>query len=279
MHNVLTRNFLITIYKSFIRPHLDHGAIIFDQPGNESFRKKIESVQYNALAVTGAIPLTSREMLYKELGLEVCCFYKIKNNGIPPYLAQLIPSEFHLCNTQNTRNITTYSCKTDAFKYSFFPWTINVWNKLNFNIRTSSFNMFRGNLIKIIRLISYSVFDIFNPLWLKLITRLWLGLSHLNEPRFTHNFNDCINPLCTCSLDTESTVHYFLHCNYYNSARISLLNDLNSADRTLLSLSNVSLVNVLLYGGRQFDDSQNEYILNSSIKYILISGRLNGRLF
>ena len=164
MHNVLTRNFLITIYKSFIRPHLDHGAIIFDQPGNESFRKKIESVQYNALAVTGAIPLTSREMLYKELGLEVCCFYKIKNNGIPPYLAQLIPSEFHLCNTQNTRNITTYSCKTDAFKYSFFPWTINVWNKLNFNIRTSSFNMFRGNLIKIIRLISYSVFDIFNPL-------------------------------------------------------------------------------------------------------------------
>ena len=99
---------------------------------------------------------------------------------------------------------------------------------------------FRANLRKIIRLIPYSVFGIFNPQGLKLITRLWLGLSHLNEHRFKHNFNDCINPLCTCGLDIESTVHYFLHCNYYNSARISLLNGLNSVDRTLSSLSDLS---------------------------------------
>ena len=31
LDNVLPRNSLITIYKSFIRPHLDYGAIIFDQ--------------------------------------------------------------------------------------------------------------------------------------------------------------------------------------------------------------------------------------------------------
>ena len=57
---------------------------------------------------------------------------RFKNNGIPSYLAELIPSESHLNNTQNTRNNTRYSCRTDAFKYSFFPWTINEWNKLNF---------------------------------------------------------------------------------------------------------------------------------------------------
>ena len=124
-----------------------------------------------------------------------------------------------------------------------------------------------------------NVFGVFNPLGLKLIWRLRLGLSHLNEHRFKHNFNDCMNPLCTCSLDIESTVHYFLHCNYYNSASISLLNDLNAVDRTLLSLSDLSLLNVLLYGGPQFDDSQNTYILNLSIKYILISERFSGRLF
>ena len=161
----------------------------------------------------------------------------------------------------------------------FSPWTINEWNKLNFNIPTPSFNIFRAILIKIIWSIPNSVFGIFNPLGLKLITRLRLGLSHLNEHRFKHNFNDCINPLCTCSLDIESTVHYFLHCSYYSSARISLLNDLNSVDRTLLSLSDLSLVNVLLYVGPQFDDSQNAYILKSSIKYILISERFSGLLF
>ena len=126
LYNVLPINSLITSYKSFIRPHLDYGATIFDQPENESFCKKIESVQYNAaLAIQG----TSREKLYKELGLQIlrsrrwlkklCCFYKVKDNGIPLYLAELIASDFQLCNTRNTRNITTYSCRTDAFKYSF----------------------------------------------------------------------------------------------------------------------------------------------------------------
>lgn len=38
----------------------------------------------------------------------------------------------------------------------------------------------------------------------------------------------------------------------YNKTRISLLNDLNSLDRTLLKLSELSLVNVLPYD--QFDD-------------------------
>ena len=134
-------------------------------------------------------------------------------------------------------------------------------------------------MINITRPIPNSVFGIFNPLGLKLITRLCLGLSRLNEHRFKHNVNDCINPLCTCSMDIQSTVHYFLHCNYYDSARISVLNDLNSVDRNLLSLSDLSLVNILLYGGPQFDYSQNAYILNSSIKHISISERFSGGLF
>ena len=96
--------------------------------------------------------------MYQELDLKTLkarrwlkklCFYKIKNNGIPSYLAELIHSESHLYNSQNKSNITTYSCRTDAFKYSFFPWMINEWNKLNFNIPKSSFNIFQAFLIKI----------------------------------------------------------------------------------------------------------------------------------
>ena len=154
----------------------------------------------------------------------------------------------------------------------------NEWSKLNFNIRTSSFNIFRANLIKIIRSIPNSVFGIFNSQGLNLITIIRLRLSHLNEYRFNHNFNDCITPPCTCSLDIKSPVHYFLHCNYYTIARISLLNDLNSVDGTLI-LSDLSLVNVLLYGGPLFDDPQNAHIFNSRIKYILISEKFSGHLF
>ena len=71
LRNSLPRRSLMSLYKSFIQPHLDYGDIIFDQPFNNSFQNKIEGIQYNAcLAITGAIRGTSKERLYKELGLE-----------------------------------------------------------------------------------------------------------------------------------------------------------------------------------------------------------------
>ena len=83
---------LLTIYKSFIRPRLNCGDILYDQPTNDSFCKKLEAVQYNAaLAITGAIKGTLQVNLYKELSLEslksrrklrrLCTFYKIKTTG------------------------------------------------------------------------------------------------------------------------------------------------------------------------------------------------------
>ena len=42
LQNILPRQALLTIYKSFIRPHLDYGDIIYDQPNNESFCQKLQ---------------------------------------------------------------------------------------------------------------------------------------------------------------------------------------------------------------------------------------------
>ena len=53
--NIL-RDALLRIYKSFIRPHLDYGDIIYDKPNNESFKNKIENIQYKTcIAITGVI--------------------------------------------------------------------------------------------------------------------------------------------------------------------------------------------------------------------------------
>ena len=50
---------------------MDYVYIIYDKPFDESFKNKIESIQYKAwIARTGAIQRTSRECLYQELGLE-----------------------------------------------------------------------------------------------------------------------------------------------------------------------------------------------------------------
>ena len=61
LQDTLPRTSLITIFKSFIRPHLDYGDIIYDRAYNTSFHQNIESIQYNAaLAITGAVRGTSR---------------------------------------------------------------------------------------------------------------------------------------------------------------------------------------------------------------------------
>ena len=66
LHNILPRSALLIIYKSFIRPHLDYGDIIYDQAYNASFHQKLELLQYNAcLAITGVIKGTSRENYMK----------------------------------------------------------------------------------------------------------------------------------------------------------------------------------------------------------------------
>ena len=44
----LSRETLFTIYKSFVRPNLDYADIIYNKPFNESFKNKLETVQYCA---------------------------------------------------------------------------------------------------------------------------------------------------------------------------------------------------------------------------------------
>ena len=66
LQNLLPRTALITLYKAFVRPHLDYGDIIYDQAHNTSFHQKLESLKYNAcLAITGAIRSSSRKKLYQ----------------------------------------------------------------------------------------------------------------------------------------------------------------------------------------------------------------------
>ena len=119
LQNLLPRSALITLYKAFVRPHLDYDDILYDQARNESFHLKLESIQYNAcLAITGAIRGSSREKLYQELGFEslqqrrwykkLCCFYKIFKNESPRYLFNIIPTRNLFYITRNHTNIPLF---------------------------------------------------------------------------------------------------------------------------------------------------------------------------
>ena len=81
---LLLRAPLITIYKSFIRPHLDYGNIIYDQTFNMLFQQKMETIQYStALAITGAIRRSFREellVLLNTVTILTCPVYNSKVN-------------------------------------------------------------------------------------------------------------------------------------------------------------------------------------------------------
>ena len=133
--SVISRKNLLTIYKSFVRPHLDYADIIYDNPFNDSFKEKIERVQYNAsLVTTGTIKGTSQEHLYKELGLEslsarrwshrLIFFYKIIKRISPSYLMSYLMSNNN--DSYNTRScshnkIKSLKTRTQAFRLCFLP--------------------------------------------------------------------------------------------------------------------------------------------------------------
>ena len=158
LHSTLPRLPLLSIYKSFIRPHLDYGDIIYAQAYNVSFHQKLESIQYNSVTVT-----VSR--------------YNTRNNN-------------NISQFKWKHNFF----RNSFFPSAVIEWNkldLNIHN-------SESLNVFKNSLLKFIRPSGNGVFNCHNPRGAKLLTRLRLGLSHFLEHKFKHGFQDSLNPICSC---------------------------------------------------------------------------------
>ena len=82
-----------------------------------------------------------------------------------------------------------------------------------------------------------SLFCIYDPLGVKLLTRLRLQFSHLNEHKFRHGFSDTINPMCACGTEIETTEHFLLRFQFYSTQRLELFEKLEKVEPNFLSLS------------------------------------------
>ena len=188
--------------------------------------------------------------------------YKIMNIGIPKYLTDLIPKREIGYNIRN-RNKSLFNGRTESF--------------INFQLLNSNLlKVFKSNLLAFIRPVQRSIYKAFNYQGLKSLIRLRRGFFHLNEHRFRHNFKDCLNPLCSCSLKVEKTLHFFLQCHHYSTFHMCLMNKVNQIDENFSHLSDDNKVNLLLYGDSRFDDN---FILYTSITYILDTQRFLTSLF
>ena len=183
--------------------------------------------------------------MYQELSLEslkdrrwlrwLCYLHKVSSTKLPTYIYELI---LPIINSHGCYR-ALYN-RTDVFRNSFSPFSIDDWNKLDPDIRSlDSHTMFRKKLLNFIRPSEKSIYNIYDPQGSKLLNRLRLGFCHLREHKFRLNFADTVNPLCSCTLKTESTEHFFLRCQNYVSFHTAILNELSSINRGISLLDPV----------------------------------------
>ena len=87
-------------------------------------------------------------------------------------------------------------------------------------------------LNEIIHPTAKEVFGIHDPKGLSTLTRLRVGLSALNFHKFSHNFDDTLNRMCSINDDVGEAKHFSLHCHSYHLQRNNLLSHVQA---TLLS--------------------------------------------
>ena len=278
---IIPRAALLTIYKSFLRPHLDYGDVIYDRiflriAFNESFQNKLESVQYDAaLAITGAIRGSSREKLYQELGLEslksrrwyrkLCLFFKLKKNKHPSYhpsyqhgLPETITTSLYLMLNMNISETLFFHPLLLSGISSII--TFEIRNRL---VLSKNKSLNSSDQVLIVRLMCII------PMELNYLTRLRVGLSHLREHKFRHNFQDSLDPFCNCGRHIETTIHFFLHCSNYSNQRKFLFEKIINMKRSLLNQNDLTIVETLLFGSNGLNNEENAWIIESTIEYII----------
>ena len=124
-----------------------------------------------------------------------------------------------------------------------------------------------------------SFFNCLNPNRVKLITRLRLRLSHLRDHKGKHSFQDCLNPICSCGIEVETTGPFLLSFPNNLPERKILLDNIKYVLTNISEQSDSFINNVLLFHDTSLDDSSNTIILNATINYITSTKRFDGFIF
>ena len=76
------------------------------------------------------------------------------------------------------------------------------------------------------------------------------------DHKFKHNFLDCLNPICCCGQDIETTVHYLLHCPIFSDERSVFFDNIRSINENVLSGTDPRISEMVLFGISSFNDTK-----------------------
>ena len=119
-------------------------------------------------------------------------------------------------------------------------------------------------------------FKVFNPVGIKFLARLRVGLSHLIENKFKHNFQSCLNSLRFCSLEVNRLFTFSCITIFLDKFRQTFLETVEKIINDISHLNDD--LKQLMYGSPSYSFEENNKIINASIKYCLDTEKFSGPL-
>ena len=132
--------------------------------------------------------------------------------------------------------------------------------------KSTSLNIFKSRLLRLVRPLEKSVFSCHNPIEINYLTTIRLGFSQLRYHKFKHSFLDAFDPLCSCSTGTENNVYYFLNCPNISLAQNTFFNEITIVDRSIIDQDDITIIQTFLYGNSSYSVNDNKLILDAIIK-------------
>ena len=112
------------------------------------------------------------------------------------------------------------------------------------------------------------IFDILDPIVMKWLFQLRVGLSPLQSHKKNNNFSDTPCDKCHLCKRTESLEHVFLNCICFTETRRALLNSVLTLNVNFNQLNPQNKIQLLLYGDTSFSDAINKLLLISTLKFL-----------
>ena len=277
------------LYKCFILPHLEFGAIVFDS-ANLSFLAKLDQVHYRAaLLVSGCMRGTSAIKVLKCVDWatldqrrsekKLVLMYDVTNFNAPSYVQDIFQQYRNVPAQRVLRHHRDFVVPVNTsvkFRKSTVFSSITLWENLPSQLKNCvSRNSFkyscrifcygRKNLLTTSRLDLNRTEEItFNRVKCDLIFK-----NHL----FSHNFPGVLDPACPCGARFQSTKHLLFECPLFDRIRDEFfvkLGLLPGFDLEAFNYLNVSSkMGLLLYGdGFDFPIREKKIILKLSCEFI-----------
>ena len=157
-------------------------------------------------------------------------------------------------------------------KASTLSFPSGLKNGTSWMLKSQTYHPFPDSKISF-RTDENSIFDVHNPMRIKILNRVRLTFSHLTEHEFCHNFWDTVNPLCLCNTKN------LLHCPLFSEQRMKLFESFHNLDNTLLNHCDDDLVSIWLYGWSKYRFSTNSKKLSLTAEFLKSTKRFDKPLF